>query len=214
MSSDRPAGAPSASARGHAVLVAVSTEAELAELLRSRGTPLLEALEAHLPGSRAHATATGSYAFAASVELGFSRNQCEVARQAAVLHEIGLLYVPAAMLAKIPAERSDAEVFAIENHHEAGCKLARGAGLPENACHWLLRVRERFDGSGPEGIAGEQIPLEARLIRASCVAATLLAHAQGDTARTIATLKQTSGTELDPRLVTALTDVLGRAATA
>lgn len=205
MSSDRPGGAPSA-------------EPDLAALLRFRGAPLVEALEAHAPGSRAHAVATGSYAFAASVELSFDRNQCEVAREAAVLHDVGLVYVPAATLAKAAADRDESEVIALESHYEAGYKLARGAGIPEHVCRWLVRVRERFDGRGPESIAGEQIPLESRLIRASCLTASALAQAEGDAdpayRQAIATLDQASATELDPSLVAALTDVLTRAATA
>ncbi len=166
MSSERPVAAP-------------TSELDLAALLRHRGAPLVEALEAHLPGSRAHAIATGSYAFAASVELSFDRNQCEVAREAAVLHEVGLVYVPAASLAKAGAGRDESEIVAVESHYEAGYKLARGAGIPEHVCRWLVRVRERFEGRGPENIAGEQIPLESRLIRASCLTASALAQAQG-----------------------------------
>jgi len=205
MSSDRPGVAPSA-------------EPDLAALLKARGAPLVEALEAHLPGSRAHAAATGSYAFAVSVELAFDRSQCEVAREAAVLHEIGLVYVSAATLARVAADRDESEVAAVDSHYEAGYKLARGAGIPEHVCRWLVRVRERFDGRGPEGIAGEQIPLESRLIRVSCLAATALARAEGGGEpahrEAIAALERASATELDPRLVAILSDVLTRAATA
>lgn len=203
MSSERPGGDP-------------SPELDLAALLRLRGAPLVEALELHMPGSREHAEATGSYAFAAAVELSFERSRCEAAREAAVLHEIGQVYVPAAILAKAPAERDEAEAAAVDSHFEAGYRLGRGAGIPERACAWILRARERYDGGGPEGLAGEAIPIESLLIRASCATATALATARGGTMppprRAIVALREASGTELDPRLVIILTGVLARAA--
>src|SRR5204862_3992970 len=123
----------------------------------------------HLPGSREHALATSSYAFATAVGLGFDRAQCEVAREAATLHEIGLIYVPAA-IARKPADQRDAtEAETWATQYEAAYQLARGAGIPENVCAWLLRVRERYDGTGPERLGGEKIPLESRLMRAACI---------------------------------------------
>ena len=204
MSSEHPGGAP-------------SSELDIVALLRLRGAPLVEALELHMRGSREHSEATGTYVFAASVELCFERNQCEAVRQAAVLHEVGQVYVPATILAKARAERDEAEAAVVEAHHEAGYRLARGAGVPEHVCRWLLRVRERFDGGGPESLAAEQIPVESRLIRASCATATALAAARGGTEpphrQAIAVLNAASGTELDPRLVDILSNVLARATT-
>lgn len=190
---------------------------DLASLLRSRGGPLLEALNDHLPGAREHAEATASYAFAGAVGLGFERAQCEVAREVAMLHEIGLVYVPAEVAAK-PAEfRTADEAAEWESHYEAGYRLARGAGVPERVCSWLLRVRERYDGSGPEGLAGEQIPIESRLIRAACVCQTELALAGAAGAAqplqiAVEQLTGRSGGELDPEVVAALGTILARTA--
>jgi HD-GYP domain-containing protein (c-di-GMP phosphodiesterase class II) len=210
MSSDRPSDAPSPTAEPAA------SELGLAILLRSRGAPLVEALERHLPGAREHADAAASYAFAAAVELGFERAQCEVARETAMLHEIGLVYVPAELLGKPPAERDEVEVEAFEGHFEAGYRLARGAGIPEHACDWLLRARERYDGGGPDGLAAEAIPIESRIIRAACSCDTALARAE-DTGETspaglaIERLARGAGSELDPRVAAALTAILERA---
>jgi HD-GYP domain-containing protein (c-di-GMP phosphodiesterase class II) len=208
MSSDRLSGARSPTAEP------VESELGLAELLRLRGAPLLEALERHLPGSDEHAESTAAYAFATAVELGFERAQCEVAREAAKLHEVGQVYVPAAVLGKPRAERDRAEEEQFEGHFEAGYRLARGAGIPEYACGWLLRTRERFDGEGPEGLAGDAIPIESRLIRAACLGATALAfHVEGEPAhrRALQALEAGAGGDLDPRIAAALATVLERA---
>jgi HD-GYP domain-containing protein (c-di-GMP phosphodiesterase class II) len=202
MSSDRPSGAPSHPPE---------PQLALAALLRIRGLPLLEALERHAPGAREHAEATASYAFAIAAELGFDREHCEVARETAQLHEIGQVYVPVPVLQKPAGERSAEERELFESHHEAAYRLARGAGIPENACGWLLRLRECFDGSGPEGLAAEEIPIESRMIRTACAGQMVLAsgapHRQA-----LAELGRRAGSELDPKAVAALAAVVERAA--
>jgi HD-GYP domain-containing protein (c-di-GMP phosphodiesterase class II) len=210
MTSDPPSYARSLSPAGR-----TGDGPDLAALLRERGGPLLEALERHLPGSRQHAEATASYAFTAAVWLGFDRAQCDVAREATMLHEIGLIYVPAAVAAKAAGERTREEILVWDRQYESAYQLARGAGLPEQACSWLLRIRERYDGSGPERLAGERIPLESRLMRAACACQTALSAPAGDApaARVaIAHLASRAGGDLDPRVVAALVSVLDRVA--
>jgi HD-GYP domain-containing protein (c-di-GMP phosphodiesterase class II) len=213
MSSDRPSDAPSPRPEGAEPL---PTQAgDLASLLRLRGAPLVEALERHLPGSREHAVATASYAFTAAVGLGFDRARCEVAREAAMLHDIGLIYVPAPIAAKPASERDEAEAATWARHYDAAYQLARGAGIPEGVCGWLLRVRELYDGTGPEEMAAEMVPIESRLIRAACVCQTALASASGDEPplRTaVKALAGRAGGELAPRVVAALIAILDRAA--
>src|SRR5919198_4175113 len=102
--------------------VAPSNEADLAgcedlaELVQSRGSTLLDALEEHRPGSRDHADATASYGFAAAVELRFERDHAEAVRETARLHEVGMIYVPARVLDAAPEER-DAEGKALLAAH-------------------------------------------------------------------------------------------------
>jgi HD-GYP domain-containing protein (c-di-GMP phosphodiesterase class II) len=204
MSSDRPSGAPSHQPE---------PQLGLAALLRIRGLPLLEALERHVPGAREHAEATASYAFAIAAELGFDRERCGVARETAQLHEVGQVYVPVPVLQKPAVERSSEERELFESQYEAAYRLARGAGIPENACGWLLRLRERFDGSGPEGLAGEEIPIESRMTRTACVGQTALAAPGIDDPHrnALSELTGQAGAELDPRTVAALAAVLDRA---
>ena len=172
-----------------------------------------------MPDAEEHADATASYAFVAAVELGFGRDRCELYRDVTRLHEIGLVYVPAEIASKPASARTAAEAATFEGHYEAGYRLARGAGIPERVCGWLLRQRERFDGSGPEGLAGERIPIESRLMRAACVCQTALVAAEpGDArsplARAQEALDAAAGTELDPQVVRALTALLQRARSA
>lgn len=192
----------------------------LATLVRTRTEPLLDALEGHLSGSREHAQGTGSYAFATAVVLGHDRPHSELVREAAKLHEIGKIYLPAELLTRRPDSLSAEEAQQVEGHFEAGYRLAHGAGIPTEVCVWVLRVRERFDGHGPEQLAAGSIPIESQIIRAACacdlaLATSAFAPASPLSERrraAIAELDRHAGTELDPRVAQALAGILERAA--
>jgi HD-GYP domain-containing protein (c-di-GMP phosphodiesterase class II) len=204
MSSDPPNASPSPAADSS------PADPGLAELVRLRGAPLLEGLEAHRPGSREHAEATGSYAFAAAVGIGLDRAAAELSRETAKLHDVGMVYVPVAILRRPPEELDPAERTLIDSHLEAAYRLTLGAGIPEDVCGWILRTRERWSGGGPEGLAGEAIPLESRMIRVACAADLMLASLGSE--QTIASLRAAAGSELDPPVVEVLTGVLARVA--
>jgi putative nucleotidyltransferase with HDIG domain len=219
MSSDPPSGArsrePEVDSTGSG---GSDVDAAVLPLLKSRGEPLLEALENHLPGARRHADGTASYAFAAAAWLALERQHCELVREVARLHDIGKVYVPAELLQRDPGELSASERDLLVSHFDAAAKLARGAGLPQVISRWLLAVRERFDGLGPDGLAGERIPIGSRIIRVACAYDAITSDpAFGDSLaerRQVAkaALQGTAGAELDPRVVDALMQALDETA--
>ena len=153
-------------------------DAALAALVRLRGAPLLDALEQHLPGSRDHAEATGAHAFAAAVGIGLDRAAADLCREAAKLHDVGMVYVPVAVTQTHFESWTDEQRALFDAHYEAGAKLALGAGIPDDVCGWLLQIRERFDGQGPRACRGCD-PGRARIARAACACDTLLASPAG-----------------------------------
>ena len=208
MSSDPPSGARSS-----------EPELGLAARVKARGSELLDALERHLPSSRDHADGTAAYAFAAAVELELERDRAEAVREAARLHEVGNVYVPAAVLAKPAGELTPEDRALLDSRFASGAELARGAGIPDQACEWIGAIPERFDGSGPAGLAGERIPIESRIVRVACACDTALAApapegVSSDERRQMAiqALRAAAGTELDPRVTAALAAMLERAA--
>jgi HD-GYP domain-containing protein (c-di-GMP phosphodiesterase class II) len=213
MSWDPPSGAPSSEADPAAGGL---SQVELAELAQTRGATLLDALEGHRPGSRDHADATASYAFAAAVELGFERDHAEAVRETARLHDVGMIYVPAPVLAATPETRDQEGNALIAAHPTYGAELALGAGVPAQACGWIRAGAERFDGRGPAGLAGERVPLESRIIRVACACDTALTASPpaGSSAEhrdaAFAALWADAGRALDPRVVEALTGMLDR----
>jgi HD-GYP domain-containing protein (c-di-GMP phosphodiesterase class II) len=212
MSSDPPSDARSSE---------LEPAAGLAERVRARGTELLEALERHVPGARDHADGTAAYAFAAAVELELDRDHAEAVRETARLHEVGCVYVPADVVAKPRGELTTHEQALLDSAFASGAELARGAGIPDQVSDWIGATRERFDGSGPAGLAGERIPIESRIIRVACACDTALAApaAPGtsqDELRRMAVnaLRAAAGSELDPRITAALSTMLERATAA
>ncbi len=189
----------------------------IAALVRARGATLLDALDQHLPGSREHADGTASYAFAVAVERRATRADAEAVRETARLHEIGKVYVPAALLAVEPERLDPPQLERVRSHPAYAAELARGAGVPDRACDWISALGERFDGAGPGGLAGERIPLEARLIRAACACDALLSSPAGSDSTerrgpALAELRARGGGELDPGLVNVLAGIVERAA--
>ena len=182
MSSDHPIDDPSAPADPPL------SDPGLPRLIRELGEPLLEGLEEAAPGSREHADAAGAYAFATAVGLGFKRAEAELCRETARLADIGRIYEPGGA------------------HHEAGARLARGAGLPEVACEWILGVAEHYDGTGPEGLSGSVIPVFSRVIRAAKRCEEFVSRGSAP-----AELRSLAGTELDPAMVDALASMLEQA---
>ncbi|MEK6273000.1 MAG: HD domain-containing phosphohydrolase [Actinomycetota bacterium] len=229
MSSDRPSGArssepepagPPAGAEVHRPGNA-DNELGLATLVKARGSELLDAVERHLPSSRDHADGTAVYAFAAAVEVELERHHAEAVREAARLHEVGNVYVPAAVLAKPPGELTPEDRALLDSRFASGAELARGAGIPDRVCEWIGAIGERFDGSGPAGVAGERIPIESRIVRVACACDTALAApapgpggASPDERRRIAVhaLRAAAGSELDPGVTAAMAAMLERAA--
>ncbi len=204
MSSDPPSAGPSPAAEG---TVAGRPKLGLSAVVRLRGIALLEALERHVPGARQHAEATGSYAFATAVTLGLDRTHADAVREAAKLHDIGLVYIGAATLRKAAGELDDDERSALAKHPSTGAQLAHGAGIPDEVCEWLRRWAEPYESNA-------DLPLESRIIHAACRcdAALSAPGVEPDRrAETVASyLRSVSGSLLDPGATQALASILER----
>jgi HD-GYP domain-containing protein (c-di-GMP phosphodiesterase class II) len=192
MSSDPPSDGPSAKP----------------DVVASLGATLLEALERHLPGTRAHAESTAGYAFAIADAFGLDRGRADLIREAAKLHDVGMVYIPAKVLRKPHESLTEDERALIGSHIEYGSRLVLGAGLPPELAEWILHTRERWDGRGPASLAADAIPVESRIIRVACAADLMLGSAGA--AATVAGLRAAAGSELDPRVVGAVTVELER----
>jgi len=97
-------------------------------------------------------------------ELGVTGVWLQELGHAADLHDIGKVAVPASILTK-PAPLSDEERAFVERHPVIGERILAAAPALAGAARIVRFTHERYDGAGyPDRLAGEQIPLEARII--------------------------------------------------
>ncbi len=146
--------------------------------------------------------------------LRLDREDRETLRLAALLHEIGMIAIPDKILNK--RGKLTPEDWTLIRQHPAN-----GAGFLEKVpalCHLAPIVRhhhERYDGGGyPDGLKGEAIPYLARVLAAADTYAAMVGEWVGHKARPPAVAKAqfaaAAGTQLDPRIVSALVPVLDK----
>jgi len=105
----------------------------------------------------------GHLAEALGQELGLPPDRCERLRYAGTVHDIGKIGVADSILRK-PGVLTVDEMTEMRKHPEVGARILAGADL-EDISAWVLAHHERPDGAGyPFGLAGDQIPLEGRIL--------------------------------------------------
>jgi putative two-component system response regulator len=116
--------------------------------------------------TRQHTQRVGHMAGLIALELGMDNAAAEILREVAPLHDLGKIGIPDAILLK-PGRLSDQEFAAMKEHTRIGAGILGGTRSPffTIAEQVALSHHERWDGSGyPQGLAGERIPLEARIV--------------------------------------------------
>jgi diguanylate cyclase (GGDEF)-like protein len=172
---------------------------------------LAETLDLRDVSTARHSQTVGRYAEEIGRALGLPGDRVERLRAAGVLHDIGKLGVADAVLQK-PGALTDDEWADMRRHPELGARILDHANL-RDISGWVLAHHERIDGRGyPHGLAGEQIPLEARILAVADAYEAMTADrpyraALGhDAARE--QLRECAGTQFDPRVVEAFLRVL------
>jgi diguanylate cyclase (GGDEF)-like protein/putative nucleotidyltransferase with HDIG domain len=153
-----------------------------------------------------HSQMVGRYAKLIAVEMGLPKELVERVQLAGVLHDIGKIGVADSIVNKPDALTAE-EWLEMEKHPEFGARMLERAELYDVA-EWVLAHHERPDGQGyPLGLAGDEIPLEARIV-AVADAYEAMTHDRvyrssiGHTAAR-AELRRTAGTQFDARAVEA-----------
>jgi len=101
-----------------------------------------------------------------ALALGLSREQVEDIRSAALLHDIGKVGIPDAILNK-PGPLTDEEREVMAEHPLIGERILRSIGGFSSVASIVRHEHESFDGSGyPDGIGGDAIPIGSRIILA------------------------------------------------
>ena len=131
---------------------------------------------------------------------------------AAELHEVGKLAIPDSILLK-PASLTPDEWALMQRHADEGARIIDRLGFLQDAVPAIRHHHERFDGTGyPDGIAGEEIPLGARIIHVAdaldSMLTTRIYRAARPADEALEELRRGSGSQFCPRCVSALERLL------
>jgi diguanylate cyclase (GGDEF)-like protein len=173
---------------------------------------LLRALHERNPELADRHAAVARLAEAIGERMGLSNQDQAQLRQAAELHDVGKLAIPEELLHK-PGPLDDEEWAFVRRHPLIGERIIGAAPALAEAAKLVHSSHERLDGSGyPDGLAGQQIPLGARII-AVCDAFVAMTFprpyaAQLLVSEAVAELRRCAGTQFDPSVVNALANLV------
>jgi diguanylate cyclase (GGDEF)-like protein len=185
--------------------------AEEPEAMRlARALALQAALREDLPET--HAEQVASLAAATAARLGLSARVVERCRLGGWLHDVGKTSLPDRILLRVEP-LTEAEWQQLREHAARGEAVVRQVAGLGDAGDAVRHHHERWDGTGyPDGLAGERIPVEARIVGACDAYASMITPRPYRVALTpaeaVAELRRGSGTQLDPAVVEALMAVL------
>jgi len=168
-------------------------------------------VEANGPYPKGHSQAVSWLAIQIARQAGLSQAEIEEIRVAGLVHDIGKLDVPLHLLNK--PEPLTAEEFEIMKSHAArGEKMLEPLRM-EAIGRIVRHHHERYDGKGyPDGLAGDKIPLGARIVAVAECFEDMVSHLPYKSARTfedaLAELRRCSGTQFDPKVAMAFLDWL------
>jgi putative two-component system response regulator len=122
------------------------------------------AVEAKSPYTQGHSDRVTRYSLQLADSLGLSAAELETLRRGAIVHDIGKIAVPDAILDK-PGALTPEEFSVIKQHPVSGVHIVEGLHSCQDILPLIRWHHERLDGNGyPDGIRGSQIPLLVRIL--------------------------------------------------
>jgi HD-GYP domain-containing protein (c-di-GMP phosphodiesterase class II) len=184
-----------------------------------QGTAMLlgDVVEADDSYTGSHSRGVVELSLAVSDRLGLGFEARRNVEFAALLHDVGKIAVPNEIINK-PGPLDDAEWELMRQHTIEGERMLKRIGGVLAAVGTIVRAsHEDFDGSGyPDGLAGEEIPIEARIVTCCDAFSAMTTNRSYREAMSvevaIAELERCAGTQFDPRVARALIELVGSGA--
>lgn len=150
--------------------------AQLRENLEETVQAIATIVEMRDPYTAGHEARVAELAGAIAKEMGLPDEQVHGIHLAAEVHDLGKIQVPAEILSK-PGKLTKIEYDLIRVHPQAGYDILKDINFPWPIAQMVLQHHERIDGSGyPQGLKGEQIILEARILCVADVVEAMHSH--------------------------------------
>ena len=160
-----------------------------------------------------HSLQVANYSVSVAAKLALPKSEIEQIKHAALLHDVGLLFVSNTLLAKIPyLNRSEKAMY--KRHAAAGGNMIENIPCCQDIIPYIVYHHERWDGSGfPKHLRGANIPLGARIIAVADYYDTIINPSTEFWAKTktqaVRELFSASGLLFDPEIVKAFIETLG-----
>ena len=179
-----------------------------------QGTALLlgDVVEADDAYTGSHSRGVVDLSLSVADRLGLNSRQCRNVEFAALLHDVGKIAIPKEILNK-PSALSEEEFALMKTHTiEGEAMLNRVGGVLAEVGRIVRSSHEHYDGSGyPDGLAGEEIPIEARIVTCcdafSAMTTTRSYRKAMPVERALAELSRCAGTQFDPQVAKALAEI-------
>jgi len=137
---------------------------------------MVKIVELRDPYTAGHQHKVAELATAIAREMMLEETQIGQLRTAAVIHDIGKIYIPSDILSK-PGKLSDLEFALIRTHAKYGYDIVKGMDFPCVVAQTILQHHERLDGSGyPNQLKGEYLLLEAKILAVADVVEAMASH--------------------------------------
>jgi putative nucleotidyltransferase with HDIG domain len=174
----------------------------------------VKAIEVKDGYTRGHSERVAELTEKVAAEMGFGFNERRMAGYAALLHDIGKIGVPTAIITK-RGSLDDDEFAAIKRHPTVGAEMLRDIDFLVPALDVVRHHHERYDGRGyPHGLVGERIPRLARMVAVvdafDAMTSTRSYRRALPVVVALAELDRCAGTQFDPKAVAALRRVVDR----
>ncbi len=196
---------------------AIAMRDALQQLNRGRPSPLVtlaNQIENHDLDTFRHVDRVAACAYAIGKDMGFGPGRLRDLVLAAQMHDIGKIGLPSYILTK-PGKLTDEEWAMIKLHPGKGFEIVSRVPTLRSLAAVIRHHHEHFDGSGyPDGLVGDDIPLEARIVAVADTFDALTSERPYRSAMSVTDarheLQRVAGTQLDPNCVHALIRVLDR----
>jgi diguanylate cyclase (GGDEF)-like protein/putative nucleotidyltransferase with HDIG domain len=172
---------------------------------------LARAVDARDVYTGSHSQRVAQLAVRLAARIGLNREELELTRLAASLHDLGKLALPEDLLRK-PAPLTEPERVVLQRHAQIGFRMLESLGI-DPVAEWVLHHHERWDGNGyPDRLAGTEIPLGARIIFVAdafdAMTSDRLYRRPRSADAALAEIVRCAGSQFDPEVVRALEDEL------
>jgi diguanylate cyclase (GGDEF)-like protein len=173
---------------------------------------LLQAIRERHPDLHQHVSEVADLSRAVAAQMGFDSREMSVVVRAAELHDVGKIAIPDTILDK-PGPLNEREWEHMERHTVLGERILASAPALKGIAKIVRASHERYDGAGyPDGLAGERIPLGARIIFVCDAFNSMTSerpYTERKTAReALSEIRRCAGSQFDPQVVVALGIVL------